>query len=153
MAGEIPAPTGDERMLTRFLSDRFTESGLNDIAFDQAGNIAAVLPGRNPQRNLLLAAHVDKVWPEADDHTVSVRVGKMKARGIADNGLGVATLATLPLILERLNIKLESNLILLGTTKSFGRGDLGGMRFFLENTDREFESALCLEGMNLGRLS
>lgn len=153
MAGEIPAPTGGERMLTRFLSDRFTESGLNDIAFDQAGNIAAVLPGRNPQRNLLLAAHVDKVWPESDDHTVSVRVGKMKARGIADNGLGVAVLATLPLILEHLNLKLESNLILLGTTKSFGRGDIGGMRFFLENTDREFESALCLEGMNLGRLS
>lgn len=153
MAGEIPAPTGGEQMLTRFLSDRFTESGLNDIAFDQAGNIAAVLPGKNPRRNLLLAAHVDKVWPDSDDHTVSVEVGTMGARGIADNGVGVATLATIPIILERLNIKLESNLILLGTTKSFGRGNLGGMRFFLENTDREFESALCLEGMDLGRLS
>lgn len=153
MAGEIPAPTGGEQMLTRFLSDRFTESGLNDIAFDQAGNIAAVLPGRNPRRNLLLAAHVDKIWDDSDDHTVSVEVGKMGGRGIADNSLGVATLATMPFILERLNITLESNLILLGTTKSFGRGDLGGMRFFLENTDRDFESALCLEGMNLGRLS
>lgn len=153
MAAEIPAPTGGEQMLTRFLSDRFTESGLNDIAFDQAGNIAAVLPGRNPRRNLLLAAHVDKVWPESADHTVSVGVGKMKALGIADNALGVATLATLPLILERLNLRLESNLILLGTTKSFGRGDIGGIRFFLENTDREFAAALCLEGMNLGRLS
>ncbi|MDF1825270.1 MAG: M20/M25/M40 family metallo-hydrolase [Verrucomicrobiales bacterium] len=153
MAGEIPAPTGGEQMLTRFLSDRFTESGLNDIAFDQAGNIAAVLPGRNPGRNLLLAAHVDKVWNDSDDHTVSVEVGRMGGRGLADNALGVATLATMPIILERLNIKLESNLILLGTTRSFGRGNLGGMRFFLENTDRKFESALCLEGMNLGRLS
>ncbi|MEM1441740.1 MAG: M20/M25/M40 family metallo-hydrolase [Verrucomicrobiota bacterium] len=153
MAAEIPAPTGAEGLLTRFLSDRFTESGLNDIAFDQAGNIAAVLPGKSPRRNLLLAAHVDKVWPESEDHTVSVGVGKMMARGIADNGLGVAALATLPIVLEHLQFKLDANLILLGTTKSFGRGNLGGMRFFLENTDREFEGALCLEGMNLGRLS
>jgi acetylornithine deacetylase/succinyl-diaminopimelate desuccinylase-like protein len=153
MAAEIPAPTGSERLLTRFLSDRFTEAGLTDIANDQAGNIAAVLPGRDHSRNILVAAHVDKVWPESDDHTVSVGVGSMRGRGIADNSLGVAVLATLPLILERLSIALEANLILLGTTRSFGRGDLAGMRFFLENTDREIDGALCVEGMNLGRLS
>lgn len=153
MAAEIPAPTGSEKRLTRFLSDRFTEAGLTDIASDRAGNIAAVLPGKERTGNLLVAAHVDKVWPEADDHTVSVRVGSMSGRGIADNSVGVAVLATLPLILERLSIELDADLILLGTTRSFGRGDLAGMRFFLENTDREIFSALCVEGMNLGRLS
>ncbi len=153
MASEIPAPTGGERLLTRFLSDRFTESGLNDIAGDQAGNVAAVLPGRDRKRNLLVAAHVDKIWPETSDHTVSVGVGKMSGRGIADNSLGVAVLATLPLILDRLEIELESNLILLGTSRSFGRGNLGGMRFFLDNIDQEIAGALCIEGMDLGRLS
>lgn len=153
MAAEIPAPTGSEGLLTRFLSDRFTEAGLTDIANDQAGNIAAVLPGRDRSRNLLVAAHVDKVWPDSEDHTVSVGVGSMRGRGIADNSLGVAVLATLPLILERLSIALDANLILLGTTRSFGRGDLAGMRFFLENTDQKIDGALCVEGMNLGRLS
>ena len=153
MAGEIPSPTGSERELTQLLSDRFTECWLNDISRDQAGNVAAVMPGKDSKRNLLVAAHVDKIWPESDDHTVNVGVGKMSGRGIADNGLGVAVLATLPLVLEALEIRLESNLILLGTTRSFGRGDLAGMRFFLENTDRVIDSALCVEGMNLGRLS
>ncbi len=153
MAGEIPAPTGAERNLTRFLSDRFTECWLNDISQDQEGNVAAVLSGRDPKRNLLVAAHVDKIWPESDDHTVSVGVGMMSGRGIADNGLGVAVLATLPWVLDALNVKLNSNLILLGTTRSFGRGDLGGMRFFLNNSNRKIDAALCVEGMNLGRLS
>ncbi|MCG8598888.1 MAG: M20/M25/M40 family metallo-hydrolase [Verrucomicrobiales bacterium] len=153
MAAEIPAPTGSEKRVTRFLSERFTEAGLTDIASDQAGNIAGVIPGRNRQRNLLVAAHVDKIWTDADDHTVSVEVGCMKGRGIADNSLGVAVLATLPLILERLGIELDSNLILLGTTRSFGRGDLAGMRFFLENVDQAIAGALCLEGIELGRLS
>jgi len=153
MVGEIPSPTGSERELTRFLSDRFTECWLNDISRDQAGNVAAVMPGKNLDRNLLVAAHVDKIWPESDDHMVNVGVGNMSGRGIADNGLGVAVLATLPLVLDALEIELESNLILLGTTSSFGRGDLAGMRFFLENTDHKIDSALCLEGMKLGRLS
>lgn len=153
MAGEIPSPTGSERELTQLLSDRFTECWLNDISRDQAGNVAAVLPGKDSKRNLLVAAHVDKIWPESDDHTVNVEVGKMSGRGIADNSLGVAVLATLPLILKALEIRLKSNLILLGTTRSFGRGNLAGMRFFLENTDRSIDSALCFEGMNLGRLS
>jgi len=77
----------------------------------------------------------------------------MGGRGLADNSLGVAALATLPLILDELGIALDANLILLGTTRSFGRGDLRGMRFFLENSAWEIDSALCLEGIELGRLS
>lgn len=153
MAGEIPAPTGSEKRLTRFLSDRFTECGLANISLDQAGNIAGELPGRTGHRNLLVAAHIDKIWAENEDHTVSVGVGTMSGRGLADNSLGVAVLATLPLILEELEIELDSNLVLLGTTRSFGRGDLAGMRFFLENTARPPDAALCLEGIELGRLS
>jgi len=153
MAGEIPAPTGYERRITRFLSDRFTECGLDNISLDQAGNVAGVISGRTGRRNLLVAAHVDKIWAESEDHTVSVGVGEMGGRGLADNSLGVAVLATLPLILDELGIALDANLILLGTTRSFGRGDLRGMRFFLENSAWEIDSALCLEGIELGRLS
>lgn len=153
MAGEIPAPTGYERRITRFLSDRFTECGLDNISLDQAGNVAGVISGRTGRRNLLVAAHVDKIWAETEDHTVSVGVGVMSGRGLADNSLGVAVLATLPLILDELGIALDANLILLGTTRSFGRGDLRGMRFFLENSAWEIDSALCLEGIDLGRLS
>lgn len=153
MAGEIPAPTGAERRLTRFLSDRFTECGLANISLDHAGNIAGMLPGRVGRRTLLVSAHLDKIWSETDDHTVSVGAGMMSGRGLADNSLGVAVLATLPLILEELEIDLDANLVLLGTTRSFGRGDLAGMRFFLENASHPIDAALCLEGIELGRLS
>ena len=55
--------------------------------------------------------------------------GTVTATRVADNGLGVAVLATLPLILEELGIELASNLVLLGTTRSFGRGDLASRAF------------------------
>lgn len=153
MAGEIPAPTFAEGRLVRFLGDRFTEAGLANLSLDQGGNVAGVLPGRKGGRSLLVAAHLDKIWGEGENHTISVGAGSMTGRGLADNSLGVAVLATLPLILEELGIELRSDLVLLGTTGSFGRGDLGGMRFFLENAEGPIDAALCLEGIELGRLS
>ena len=153
MFGEIPAPTFEEQDLVRFLCDRFTEAGLVNISTDEIGNATGILSGTEGRRQLLLVAHVDKIWDQTDDHTVTVGSETLTGRGIADNGLGVATLATLPAILEHLGIRLKSDLVLLGATRSFGKGDLGGLRFFLENGTRDFDGALCLEGMQLERLS
>ncbi len=155
MFGEIPSPTFEEENLVRFLCDRFTEAELDSISTDEIGNAAAILPGTLGERgpDLLIVAHVDKIWDATDDHTVTVGADTLTGRGIADNALGVAALATLPAVLSHLDIRLNSNLILLGATRGFGRGDLGGLRFFLENTPHSFRAALCLEGMQLERLS
>lgn len=152
MASEIPSPTGEEDDLVQFLNDRFTESGLNNVSIDEFGNGAAILPGKS-DRNILVIAHVDKIWPRSEDHTINVSEHRLMGPAVADNSLGVATLASLPLILETLGVELRSNLILLGTTKSLGRGDLGGIRFFLDNTNLNIDAGLCLEGADLGRLS
>ena len=153
MCGEIPSPTFEEENLVRFLCDRFTESELGNISSDEAGNAAAILPGSEGKRDLLVVAHLDKIWNATDDHTVTVGADTLTGRGIADNALGVAVLATLPAILSRLGISLKSNLVFLGASRGFGRGDLGGIRFFLENSQREFDAALCIEGMQIERLS
>ncbi|MCB1231922.1 MAG: peptidase dimerization domain-containing protein [Verrucomicrobiae bacterium] len=155
MCGEIPSPTFEEENLVRFLCNRFTEAGLSSISTDEIGNAVAILPGSEGERsrNLLIVAHVDKIWETTDDHTVTVGAETLTGRGIADNALGAAVLITLPAILEHLGISLNSNLILLGATRSFGKGDLGGLRFFLENSQHHFDAALCLEGMQLERLS
>lgn len=153
MAGEIPAPTGRERRIAQFLSDRFTEAGLSNISLDQAGNVAGVRAGCQGGRNLLVLAPIDKIWPESEDHTMTVGVGSMTGRGLADNALGVAALASLPLILEELGLSFSADLVFLGCTRSLGRGNLGGMRFFLEHSGLPIAAALCLEGAELGRLS
>jgi len=67
--------------------------------------------------------------------------------------MGVSALVTLPIVLEHLNIRLKSNLILMGTARSLGRGDIAGLRFFLSNSDIPISMGLCIEGVKLGRLS
>jgi tripeptide aminopeptidase len=152
LAGAIASPTGEEAGLIQYLHDRFKEAGLNHATIDEAGNSGAILPGTS-KRHILVAAHLDKIWSKSENHTVKVSDHSFSGCGIADNSLGVALLASLPMILDALKIKLDSNLILLGTTRSLGPGNLGGMRFFLDHATQKIEAGLCLEGVELGRLS
>jgi len=153
MIGEIPSPTFGEAERLNFMRNRYTESGLENISTDEAGNCTAVLPGKTGQRNILVVAHADTVFDSTVDHTMSVTEDRVSGAGVADNSLGLSAMVSLPIVLERLKLELDSNLILLGSTRSLGRGDLEGLRFFLDNSKMPIHAALCLEGVHLGRLS
>ena len=153
MIGEIPSPTEAEQERITFLSNRFTEDGLQNISIDQAGNCTAILPGSVGKKNILVCAHADTVFNQSIDHAMSVGPNYIKGPGIGDNSLGLAAVATLPEITKRLNINLEDNLILMGCSRSLGRGNLAGMRFFLEHNQLPIRAGVCIEGIELGRLS
>lgn len=153
MIGEIPSPTGYEADRITFLTNRFTEDGLQNISIDEAGNGMAVLPGKTGNNNILVCAHSDTVFNQSVDHAMAVKASTIMGPGIGDNSLGLAAIVTLPEILKRLNISFDDNLILLGCTRSLGRGDLGGIRFFLENNKLPIRAGVSVEGIQLGRLS
>ncbi len=153
MCGEAPSPTFGEEGLVRFLCDRFTESGLHNISTDEIGNATGLIPGAIGDRTILVAAHLDKIWDSTVDHTVSVTPDCLAGPGIADNSLGAAVVASLPEVLNHLGIQLDANLVLLGTTRSLGRGDLAGLRFFLDNFQPTVDAGICIEGVDIGRLS
>jgi di/tripeptidase len=153
MVGEIPAPTGMEEGRITFLSNRFIEEGLQNISIDEAGNGMAMLPGTEGGNNILVCAHADTVFHLKVDHAMSVSADSISGPGIGDNSLGLAAVMTLPQILRRLGISFKDNLILMGCTKSLGRGDLRGIKFFLENNPLPIRAGICVEGIQLGRLS
>ena len=154
MLGEIPAPSFGERGRIQFLNQRFTECGLRNSSTDESGNGLAILPGTNQgNRSILLMAHADTPFPESVQHTISVDTGLVSGPGVADNGLGLAVLATLPTILERLDIQLLSDLVLMGAVKSLGRGNMQGLRFFLDNTELPISAGISIEGVEVGRLN
>jgi len=153
MVGEIPSPTFEEARRIEFLQDRFIECGLQNCSSDEAGNAVAILPGESGDKNILLVAHVDTVHHANEDHTITLKQDKAIGPSIADNSLGVAALASIPTILENLGMQLNANLVLLGEAQSLGRGNLEGLRFFLENNTMPFQAGICIEGVQLGRLS
>jgi di/tripeptidase len=72
---------------------------------------------------------------------------------VGDNSLSLAVLSAFPGLLEELGIELKSNIILMGSARSLGHGNIEGLRFFLNNTDMSIHNGICLEGVKLGRLS
>lgn len=153
MIGEIPAPSFNEERKVQFILDRFNEAGLTECSTDEAGNGIGVLPGSDNEKSILINAHTDTVFSEKTDHTMQVNTDSITGTGVADNSLGTAVLATIPYIFEELDIELKNTLVLLAGVKSLGRGDLQGIRFFLDNNSFNLHSAICLEGVELGRLS
>jgi len=153
MIGEIPSPTFKESERLEFLLDRFNEAGLTDSSIDGSGNGVGVLKGTKGESSILINAHADTVFSSKTDHTMQVSSDTITGPGVADNSLGLAVLATIPYILKELDVELEQDLILLGGSKSLGRGDLEGIRFFLDNNSFQISQAICIEGVELGRLS
>jgi len=153
MIAEIPAPTFHERRRMEFLLDRFNEYQLQNCSTDEAGNALGILPGEVGDRNILVVAHMDTVFPSKVDHTVSIQPNYVSGTGIGDDSLGVAAVATLPIILQQLEFKLNANLILMSSARSLGKGDIEGIRFFLNNKGLPISAGICVEGVKLGRLS
>ena len=153
MISEIPAPTFSEQRRVDFILNRMTEFGLQNTSTDEVGNALGVLPGTKGDKNILVVAHLDTNIEKTVDHHVTLQTNRVTGPGVADNGLGLAAMTSLPAILEFLDLKLESNLVLMGSARSLGRGDIEGLRFFLSNTDMPFTAAICVEGVKLGRIS
>ena len=153
MLGEIPSPTFEEAARIKLFLQRMVECGLENVSIDEAGNGVGIIRGTDPDRNILLVAHADSVYTDKTDHTVSVYADEIAGPGIADNSLGMAVLTTMPTLLDSLGIRFNSNLVLLSSTKGMGRGNLDGLRFFMENNEIPFSAGICVEGAQLGRLS
>ena len=153
MIAQIPAPTGQESQRVRFLLDRFGEERLSDASSDEAGNAVGRLVGKSSRRTILLVSHLDTIFPFNADHTVRVESDRIIAPAVGDNAMGAAIVSLMPAILGHLGIELESDLILLGSTQSLGRGNHAGIRFFLDHLPQKVDCAICVEGMQLGRVN
>ena len=105
----IPSPTGQERGVADFITTRLQsyrlelrEDGAGPIVGADAGNLLTRIPGRDPERWVLLCAHMDTVPPTAPLDPVLVEGGFENAGdGIlgADNKSAVAALLELARIL------------------------------------------------------
>ena len=112
-----------------------------------------MFPGIENDRNILVVAHTDTLFGADIDHTIAVQSDHITGPAVGDNSLGVAVIASLPTVLKYLDIQLHSNLILMGASRSLGRGDQQGLRFFLSNTQHPICAGVAVEGIPLGRLS
>ncbi|MGL4611953.1 MAG: M20/M25/M40 family metallo-hydrolase [Trueperaceae bacterium] len=140
---ETPAPTFAEAARGELIERLLRTLGLNP-RMDCVGNIIADIPGGTGQR-VLVAAHLDTVFPI--DTNVSIREGNQKlfAPGIGDNS------ASLAVMLSYLEQTLSTNdtrprLTFAATVGEEGLGDLRGMRELMGTRTQDFDAVIALDG-------
>ncbi len=153
LIAQIPAPSGVEQRRVEFVLDRFGEQRLGEAGSDEAGNAVGRLSGQVGERTILLVSHLDTFFASNDEHEVIVEADRIIGTGIEDNAVGAAVVSMIPTILDTLGIKLQSDLLLLGSTRSLGRGSHAGVRFFLDHPPSPIQFGICVEGIRLGRIN
>src|SRR5262249_26514799 len=91
---EIPAPPFQEAQRAAAVKTLLASSGLT-VQIDKAGNVIGELAGANDKEIVLLAAHLDTVFPPGTDVKVHREADRMSAPGISDNGTGLAALVAI----------------------------------------------------------
>jgi acetylornithine deacetylase/succinyl-diaminopimelate desuccinylase-like protein len=86
---EIPAPPFKETARGLEYKKRFEALGLT-ARIDAVGNVIAERPGTGKGPTIVLAGHLDTVFPEGTDVKVKDEGGRMKGPGIGDDCRGLA---------------------------------------------------------------
>ncbi len=150
---EAPAPTGQEERRVRALLERFTEGGIRDCSIDGKGNGFGLMPGTEGARTILLVANADSLGERPPDAHVEVGKDEIIGPFLGDSSAALAAMASLPMLLDKLQIRLKSNVILMGASRMFGRFNLDGLSYFLDNSPLPIKQGLCLKSEQLGRLN
>jgi len=148
---QIPAPTFGEQHRAAFIHRCFLAEGLQ-AEIDEVGNVLACLPGGGNALPVIVVAHLDTVFPETTDLSVSYQPDRICAPGIGDNSLGVAGLVGLIWAFRENHQELPGDLWLIADVGEEGLGDLRGMRAVVDRFGDKVSAYIIVEGMALGQV-
>ncbi|PAD35375.1 M20/M25/M40 family metallo-hydrolase [Terribacillus saccharophilus] len=132
---EVEAPPFKEEIRASFFKEKLAAFGLEDLKTDDEGNVYGIRKGSGSGPTVVIAAHLDTVFPAGTNVKAKVEEGIVYAPGIGDDGRGLAVLLTLLRTLEENKIETEGDIVFLADVGEEGLGDLRGMKaYFRDNT-------------------
>lgn len=149
---QISAPSNDEFERGKALKAEFESRGYDQVHMDDLANVTARIPGKNRSKSLLIAAHIDTVFPHGTDLTVRREESTLHAPGVGDNTVAVATVTMLKKAFEELGEVPAIDIVITGNVGEEGLGDLRGMKAVVTATE-DIVGAIAVEGQALGSVT
>lgn len=125
---EIPSPPFGEAERGRAFAEMLRTHGLEDVEIDAVGNVTGLRRGIGGGPLLVVAAHLDTVFPAGTDVKVRREGTKLFAPGVGDDTRSLAVLLAFLRAMEAASIRTASDLLFVGDVGEEGLGDLRGMR-------------------------
>ena len=131
---EISSPPFHEDKRAAELSRLFTAAGLANVRIDEAGNVLGDRPGAAAHPRLVLAAHLDTVFPAETDVHVTRTGNVLKGPGIGDDCRGLAAILAVVKAMNDAHLKTQGTLTFVADVGEEGPGDLRGMKQLFNKT-------------------
>ena len=149
---EIPAPPFMETERAEYFLEQFRARGLDDAYIDSEGNVIGIRRGSGDGPTLLLAAHLDTVFPPEIDTTVEFRDDRYYAPGIGDDTRGLAVLLAVIEVLNESGLETGADIMFTGNVGEEGRGDLRGIKAIFRDHP-EIDGFISIDGVRMTRIT
>jgi acetylornithine deacetylase/succinyl-diaminopimelate desuccinylase-like protein len=149
---QIPAPTFDEARRGADVAERMSALHLADVRIDVIGNVYGRRAGSAGGPGLLIAAHLDTVFPAGTDLAVRRAGARIYGPGLGDNSMGVAALLHLAQALAQADVAHAGDIWFVANVGEEGLGDLRGMRAAVDTLGERVGAAIALEGCDPSRI-
>jgi acetylornithine deacetylase/succinyl-diaminopimelate desuccinylase-like protein len=151
---EVPAPPFGEAKRAAEFRRRLVALGLRDARIDAEGNVIARRRGSGRGPTVILSGHLDTVFPETTDVTVTREGTLMKGPGIGDDCRGLAVLLAVARALEGAGVQTQGDILFVGTVGEEGAGNLRGVRhLFTKELKDSVDYFISVDGTGFGTTS
>jgi acetylornithine deacetylase/succinyl-diaminopimelate desuccinylase-like protein len=139
---EIAAPPFGEGPRADVYLQMLRDHGLAEVEEDAIGNVMGLRRGTGNGPLVVVAAHLDTVFPAGTAVAVRREGTKLFAPGVGDDTSGLATLLAWVRALDAAAIRTRSDILFVGNVGEEGLGDLRGVRhLFREGRYRDRTAA------------
>ncbi len=145
----VPAPSGGEAARADLVASWWRDDGWEEVHGDAIGNVWA-LARRGEGGAVVLAAHLDTVFPADVPHEARERDGRLLGPGVGDDSVALAALSAVGTLLAGSSGR---PVWLLATVGEEGLGNLRGIVGALDGFASPIDAVIAVEGNYLGRVS
>ncbi len=147
---EIPAPPFKEEARGAELKRTFEQLGLQNVRVDKAGNVLGEYPGAAPHPHVVLAAHLDTVFPEGTNVKVRRDGAVLHGPGIGDDCRGLAVMVAVIRAMKQHKVQTPGSITFVADVGEEGLGDLRGMKqLFDETLKGQIDMFVSIDGTGL----
>lgn len=151
---EIPAPPFGEARRAAEYRRRLTALGLRNVRIDTEGNVIAERPGTGDGPTVVIAGHLDTVFPESTDVRTRRVGGRIHGPGIGDDCRGLAVVLAVARAFQRSGVRTNGTVIFVGNVGEEGPGNLRGVRHLYDKELKgRIDYFISVDGTGLGLTS
>ncbi len=129
---EIPAPPFKEDARGAAYLEMLRAHGLADVTRDGEGNVMGIRRGSGGGPLIAIAAHLDTVFPEGTNVTVTREGTRLAAPGIGDDTRSLAVLLAMIRAMDAAGIQTTADILFIGNVGEEGLGDLRGVKYLFQ---------------------